>query len=237
MNTRAAYGSGFSQKLRPSHISLVLANEIRMFLSSLIIPRLKIANKQFLLWGEPVDYFLHKYNTTWRNERSIELAAVSRFLDSRSPKTLLEFGNVLRHYQFGSPDLIVDLYEKGDRITNVDIVEFKTPLKFDSIISISTIEHVGWDEIPQKPEKVSEALTRLTSLLSPSGRLFITAPTGHNPFLDKLISNGIPNVIRQSFFVREGFEWTQSESFVSLPYGSRGPGAASVWMAEIGATI
>jgi hypothetical protein len=237
MSSGSAYGSSLARRLKPRHVSKVIANETRMLFSELIIPRLRIADKQFLLWGQPVDYFLHRYNTTWRNERSIELAAASIFLSSRPAGSLLEFGNVLRHYQLGKPDLVVDLYEKGDRITNVDIVDFESNQRFDSIISISTIEHVGWDEIPQVPEKVEEALTRLTTLLSPTGTLFITAPTGHNLFLDELIRNGIPNVIRQAFFVRDGFEWTQSDEFAALEYGSKGPGAASVWFAEIGSSI
>ena len=41
------------------------------------------------------EYFLHKYNTTWRNDRSVELSAVKQFLSLHTNGTLLEFGNVL----------------------------------------------------------------------------------------------------------------------------------------------
>lgn len=229
-----AYGGGLARKLRPRHVATVVANELRMKFSAVIIPRLDIADKTFSLWGHPSRYFLHRYNTTWRNERAIEMAAVESFLTDNPDGTLLEFGHVIQHYGIGAPDLIVDLYEKGDRVMNVDIVDLSLPTTFDRIVSISTIEHVGWDEWPRSESKAREALERLTSLLSPDGKMFITAPTGFNPHLDEIVKAGIPNTRRQAFYVREGFEWSPQEEFIAFPYGSRGPGAASLWMAEIG---
>ena len=229
-----AYGGSLFNKLRPRHVVIVLANESRMLFSKFIIPRLGLRNNRFLLWNAETEYFLHKYNTTWRNERSVELSAAKHFLMNHTNESLLEFGNVLEHYKLGTPDIVIDLYEKGSRVTNVDIVNFHSNDKFSSIVSISTIEHVGWDETPQSPTKTRIALDRLISLLSPGGVLLITAPTGHNPFLDEMIRDGIPGMIRQTFLVRNGFEWNAHSQFVSIPYGSKGPGAASVWIAEIG---
>jgi len=227
-----AYGGGLARKLRPRHVATVAANETRMLFSGLIIPRLAIGKKQFLLWGESRNYFLHRYNTTWRNERAVEMSAVSAFLNENPNGSLLEFGNVLDHYQLRKPDVIVDLYEKGERITNCDIVDFSTNRRFDLIVSISTLEHVGWDEWPQSSTKTKQAFDVLTALLAPGGKMFITTPTGHNPYLDEIIRAGVPHVIRQSFLVRTGFEWHEQSEFVALPYGSRGPGAASMWVAE-----
>lgn len=229
-----AYGGKKFGKIRPRHLLNVAANETRMLFSKTIIKRVSISKDHFLLWDVPTDYFLHKYNTTWRNERAVELAAADAFIKSRPLGSLLEFGNVLGNYRLGNPDVVVDLYEKGPGITNLDIVDFISAKKFDSIISISTIEHVGWDEHPQSPTKTKEALERLTQLLNTDGRLFITAPTGHNPFLDELIEAGVPNLIRETFFTRDRFKWTSQSEYVALPYGSRGPGAASFWLAEIG---
>ncbi len=42
-----------------------------------------------------------------------------------------------------------------------DIVEFVPQDKYDLIISISTLEHVGWDEQPQKPGKLLQAIDHL----------------------------------------------------------------------------
>jgi hypothetical protein len=49
-----------------------------------------------------------------------------------------------------------------------------------------------------------------------------------------MIRDGIPTLIKQTFLVRNGFEWIAQSEFVAIPYGSKGPGAASVWIAEIG---
>lgn len=230
-----AYGGDFLRKLRPGHVASVFANESRMLFSRFIIPRLAMAEKSFDLWGTDTKYFLHKYNTTWRNERAVELAAATAFLAENQGGPFLEFGNVLEHYGFRQPDVVVDLYEKGPRITNVDIVDFASEKKFKVMVSISTIEHVGWDERPRSAEKTAMALDRLVSHLTNDGKMFITAPTGHNPYLDAMIRDGIPNVERQVFYVRDRFDWSPSPDFVTIPYGSKGPGAASMWMAVIGA--
>jgi SAM-dependent methyltransferase len=232
--TPVAYGGSLVQKLRPGHVAKVIANETRMAFAPVIIPRLALSKKSFLLWGDQTNYFLHKYNTTWRNERAVELSAVERFLKENPHGSFMEFGNVLGHYSLGKPDVIVDLYEKGERVSNVDIVDYPVDKTFERIVSVSTIEHVGWDEEPRSAQKVEQALSRLLALLAPGGKLFITAPTGHNPYLDDLVRHGLPNVIREAFFVRNRFEWTQRDEFTALPYGSLGPGAASVWLAEIG---
>jgi len=60
-------------------------------------------------------------------------------------KNILEIGNVLsRHIKLEHD--ILDKYETAKGVINEDIVDFKSEKKYDLIISISTLEHVGWDE-------------------------------------------------------------------------------------------
>ena len=40
---------------------------------------------------------------------------------------------------------------------------------YDLIISISTLEHIGWDEAPRDDTKILRALDNLMSLLSENG--------------------------------------------------------------------
>ena len=49
------------------------------------------------------------------------------------------------HY-FPADHEIVDKYEKGDGIVNEDIVNFRPGKKYDLIVSISTLEHISWNE-------------------------------------------------------------------------------------------
>ena len=56
------------------------------------------------------------------------------------------------------------------------------------IVSISTMEHVGWDETPRDPKKIPLALENLTTrCLAPGGEIVVTLPIGYNTYLDKLL--------------------------------------------------
>ena len=52
-----------------------------------------------------------------------------------------------------------------------------------SIVSISTLEHVGWDENTKDPDKIFQAIKNLKSYLVPRGKLIVTMPIGYNPCL------------------------------------------------------
>ena len=76
---------------------------------------------------------------------------------------MLEVGNVLSHYQRVCHD-IVDKYEAREGVINEDVVSFDPGRRYALIVSISTLEHVGWDENPRETDKVSRALDNLERL-------------------------------------------------------------------------
>ena len=55
------------------------------------------------------------------------------------------------------------------------------------IVSISTIEHMGWDETPRDPKKIPLALENLIECLVPGGEIVVTLPIGYNTYQDKLL--------------------------------------------------
>ena len=59
--------------------------------------------------------------------------------------------------------------------------------RFDLIVSVSTLEHVGLDEQRREPGKAAAAVRRLTSMLAPGGLLWMTVPVGYNPDLEQAI--------------------------------------------------
>ena len=59
----------------------------------------------------------------------------------------------------------------GDDIINVDIVEFSTSERHDAVISISTIEHVGFDEPIIEKNKALKALMKIIELIRQEGKL------------------------------------------------------------------
>jgi hypothetical protein len=148
---------------------------------------------RFSLGNTSYRYFYHWYNATYMNERTVEVPIIWQFVTSNRGKTILEVGNVLSHYYAVDHD-IVDKYESSPGVINDDVVNFKaTGKKYELIISISTLEHVGWDETPREPRKPLRAVENLVQLLAPGGMIVITIPVGQNPELDVLLrENRIP---------------------------------------------
>jgi len=84
----------------------------------------------------------------------------------------------------------VDKYEKAEGVINQDVIDFQPSKKYDLMVSISTLEHVGWDEKPRDPMKVLYAIKNLKELLAPRGKIVVTLPMGYNPVLDKFLRKG-----------------------------------------------
>jgi len=177
------------------------------------------------LAGVEYPYFYHWYNRTWRNERTVEIPIVRRILEARPGACVLEVGNVLSHY-FGRDHEVVDKYEKAHGVHNIDVVDFRPGKKYDVIVCISTLEHVGWDDPPRDPEKPIRALNHLRSLLAPGGILVVTIPIGYNPDIDGLIGKGRLEFNSLHFIKRTTLDnrWTETdwsgvaESRYNTPY-------------------
>ena len=140
----------------------------------------------FALHGRTYRYLYHHHNTTWKNERAVEVPIILEKIKSYQGGRILEVGNVLSHYVHFQHD-IVDKYDKADGVINQDVVDFQPTEKYDLIVSISTIEHVGWDETPRDPKKIPLALENLTGCLASGGEMVVTVPLGYNTYLDKLL--------------------------------------------------
>ncbi|MEW5762762.1 MAG: hypothetical protein AB1776_06150, partial [Bacillota bacterium] len=139
--------------------------------------------------GRKYHYFFHYYNRTWENERAVEIPIVWEIVKEFQGRRVLEVGNVLAHY-FPVAHEILDKYEKAPGVLNKDVVEFIPAGKYDLIVSISTLKHVGWDEEQQEPEKVLRAVEVLKEALAPGGQMVVTLPVGYNPEMDKMLADG-----------------------------------------------
>lgn len=139
--------------------------------------------------GDHYNYFCHMYNTTWRNERAVEVPIVWGIVKKHEGKRILEVGNVFSHY-FPVQHTVLDKYEKAPNVINLDVVDFRPAEKYDLIVSVSTLEHVGWDEKPREPRKILRALENLKSCCASGGQIVVTLPLGYNRELDKLVEEG-----------------------------------------------
>lgn len=131
----------------------------------------------------------HPYRFTWLNERAVEVPVFRRLVEDEVPGSVLEVGNVLSHYMPGGHD-VVDKYERADGIVNADVLDFETTRRYRLIVSISTLEHVGFDERPRDPGKPLRAVEHLRGMLEPGGRLVFSLPVGYNPQLDGRLRDG-----------------------------------------------
>jgi SAM-dependent methyltransferase len=131
----------------------------------------------------------HRYHYTWLNERAVELALAQAVVADADPARTLEVGNVLAHY---GPvrHLVVDKYEPAPHVLNQDVVDVDPGRPLDLVLSVSTLEHVGFDEPEPDPDKPRRVVEHLASLLSPGGRLWATVPVGYNRGFDVRLRAG-----------------------------------------------
>ena len=181
-------------------------------------------------------YFFHAYNVTFDSERAVEVPIICDVLRDYKEKNVLEVGNVLSHYFDVNHD-IVDKYEKGKSIINQDIIDFQPDTVYDLIVSISTLEHVGWDEHPydtpgeylDQPDKVLFVVQHLKKLLKPRGQLIFTVPLGSNQHLDKLLRADRFQLTRILYLKRiskdNRWEQVDNEAVQKVKYGVPFPGA------------
>ncbi len=139
--------------------------------------------------GSRYPYLAHRYNWTWLNERAVEVPIAQSAVAQARGGRVLEVGNVLGHYGT-TGHVVVDRYERGPGLVNADILSFEDERGFDLIVSVSTLEHVGWDEEPREPAAAASAFEHLTGLLAPGGTLLATVPVGYNTALDAAIRGG-----------------------------------------------
>ena len=144
--------------------------------------------KTFVFDGVEYKYFYHKYNYTPLNERCVEIPIVMRKLDEYldAKKQVFEIGNVMQNYHKREWE-ILDKFEKEDNVINKDIVNYKTDKRYDLIICVSTIEHIGFDDNLKDDDRISSAILNMKNMLKKDGELIITFPLGYNPNADKLV--------------------------------------------------
>ena len=143
----------------------------------------------FEFQGKTYKYLFRRYNTTYANERAVEIPIVMAVVRQHPEERVLEVGNVLAHYYPHHHD-VLDKYEQAPGVSNGDVVDFQPGKLYDLIVSISTLEHVGWDEEPRDPPKFLRGVEHLSTLLAPGGKMLVTLPIDYNAGLDGFLKEG-----------------------------------------------
>ncbi|MFA6007918.1 MAG: hypothetical protein WC784_04740 [Candidatus Shapirobacteria bacterium] len=160
-------------------------------------------SKRFVFNGQELKYFRHMYNRAYENERTVEVSIAKWFLNSQTKGVdILEVGDVLNNYGVNFKQDVLDKYEIGSKIINSDVVNFVPEKKYKAIISISTLEHVGWDEAEQNSQKIPQALENLkNNCLLSGGTILVTLPIGYNKFFDEYLSTN-PRIFSEKYFFK-----------------------------------
>jgi len=142
----------------------------------------------FRFLGKQYEYFSHPYNRARDNMRTLEVPIIRRILYQQPVAArILEIGNVLSHYlPLGSVPTwdVLDLQEGP---IHKDLRTWEAKQRYDLIVSISTLEHIGFGKFDDTlgATDYSAIILKIRSLLAKGGKAYITIPTGYNPILDK----------------------------------------------------
>ena len=180
---------------RASAVPTVQWIKARLWPTPLLLPehlyrRLTKRSRTFHFRGKVYKYLFHRYQVAGLTERTVEVPIAAEIMRAFQSNSVLEVGNVLSHYRMVKHD-VVDKYEIARGVENVDVLEYRPNKTYELILSISTLEHVGWDEFPREKTKWLQAIRHLRTLLTPGGLLFITIPVGLNADLDAALRNGV----------------------------------------------
>ena len=165
-----------------------------------LVRKLQRFNWKFNFNDFKFSYFIHSYNRTYNNERSVEISLAKYFYSKcGTDKSCLELGNVTSHY-LKKPKIVIDKYEIASGVTNIDFLDFESDVDYD-FISISTIEHIGHDESKryshlndsasaQRKENIQlQVFNKIYDITASDSKVLITIPLGYNRELDNFITN------------------------------------------------
>ncbi|MEG4392859.1 hypothetical protein [Microcoleus sp. BROC3] len=150
--------------------------------------------RTFTFKGKELYYNRIKFNNP--TERAVEISIAFDFIANlENPQKILEVGNVLSHYENSLSEnigirsrRIVDKFEVDLGVENQDLMSLPLTEKYDAIVSISSVEHVGQADDPsggygeniesRDLEGPLKAIAKIYDLLAIDGKALITVPFG-----------------------------------------------------------
>lgn len=199
----------------------------------------RLLGKDLIKW-----HFYPDPNNLNQSERVVEVSLGRTLLKGNREAKVLEVGNVMSQYIYEFPHPIVDKHDrsKNPLVQNVDIVDFTSEDRFDLILSLSTLEHVGFNEEgigdtrDEKPDplKILKAIQVMKDHLTPGGQIWVTWAFGANPALDDLVRDGTVAFPQEYFLDRTSAEndWMLcwKETALAKKYGAPFPAGNALYI-------
>ena len=142
------------------------------------------------------EFYYNRIKFNNPTERAVEIPIAFKFLAAiKKPASILEVGNVLSHYENHLSETlgitsrrIVDKFEVEVGVDNENLMNLQSEKKYDAIVSLSTVEHIGQKGDPsggygeqeenRDLEGLLKAIAKIYDLLAPDGKALITVPFG-----------------------------------------------------------
>lgn len=196
-----------------------------------IAPYITMSFWSFYFKWIKMKYFCHLYNTTYRNERAIELPILDYIINDNLNNTtkILEIWNVLSHYKNISllDYTIVDKFDNNKSIIKEDAEFFNNNKLYDLIISISTFEHIWFDDDIKDSNKSLRTFNNMKKLLNDWWKMIITIPVWWNKDIDKKIFDWEFDFNENYYYTKNKWNWIEStkENTINLKYDIKIPSA------------
>jgi hypothetical protein len=236
----ARYGTVARHRVSEEGFRIALASGSRLVGAHLVHP-LTVSRRRgrtFHAAGVELAYETTRYNNSWLNERTVEISLARHILGVRRPRSVLEVGNVLRNYRLtelqGVEHTIIDRYEEIGDVLNTDVRTFRIGRLYETVVSVSTLEHVGYDEPDKDADGAVRGLETMRHHLANDGVMLVTVPLGYNAGLDAAVAEG-RFACPEQFCLRRTTKdnrWIQDDvqSGLALSYGSKFRNANAIYV-------
>ena len=161
-----------------------------------------------------------KGNRESTSERAIEISLGNWFID-KYKENIVEIGAVMPYYYDNYKFDCVDPYDNFPGCFKVDGIDFDYSGK--NFLSISSIEHIGWDVGYDKERDKEKAFKVLKKIIKEAENYLITWPMGQNICLDQYLKES--RDISYTLMTRDNFRglinnWTENKSMkgFEIPY-------------------
>lgn len=194
------------------------AGQVLNALRSLVMGSIRWENTlSFSLSGQCLPYYFSARNAGWPphrcTERIVELAIADTWLYCQSREQTLEVGAVTPYYWPHRVPRVVDPVDSHRLVTD-RVSLFDLDFTGKSVISISTLEHVGLTDYGLDvidTDKGIGAMDAFNKIHAESDRFLATIPLGYNTEFDFRLSRTLPNLpITYSCLQRQGnYTWRE----------------------------
>jgi len=144
----------------------------------------------FTYRGREFDLFEHDHNCGWKTslmtERALELAIANGWLEDHAHEDVVEVGAVSPYYWEGRVKTVIDPGDSHPAVTHRQSL-FAFDFTGRSVLSISTLEHVGTGEYRLTMLRKEDCVAALRRLVEQSRSCLVTFPTGVAPALDAFV--------------------------------------------------